>query len=317
MFSALRSALTPAPKNPAHAQLAARRPIKTAYLSNAVPLPPTFLTGPDPPDARPITAAPIDWTTTPIPEYDGLYAVVLDHVLSPAECAALLRLAEASVPADGQLRNGADDAWGPALVNVGGGFEVLEPEYRNSDRIVWDCQAVVDRLWARCLRAEGVRERFALVAAAEEKVVGRKSRKGGEGVWRFLRVNERMRFLRYGKGGFFRSHCDGSFADTSDPARTIRTLFTLHLYLNDSKAEGGRDAELVGGATSFFSSNGQRKIDVNAKAGRVLIFQHKGLLHSGDDVLAGTKYTMRTDIMYEFIRSEEGEEVQSAPRVLE
>jgi hypothetical protein len=33
--------------------------------------------------------------------------------------------------------------------------------------------------------------------------------------------------------------------------------------------------------------------------GRVLIFQHKGLIHSGEPVTAGTKYTMRTDIMYE------------------
>lgn len=42
-----------------------------------------------------------------------------------------------------------------------------------------------------------------------------------------------------------------------------------------------------------------RHIDVDPKAGRVLIFQHKGLLHSGAEVLAGIKYTMRTDLMFE------------------
>lgn len=31
---------------------------------------------------------------------------------------------------------------------------------------------------------------------------------------------------------------------------------------------------------------------------RVLIFQHRGLWHSGDDVVQGVKYTVRSDIMY-------------------
>ncbi|KAK4150964.1 hypothetical protein C8A00DRAFT_17564, partial [Chaetomidium leptoderma] len=100
------------------------------------------------------------------------------------------------------------------------------------------------------------------------------------------------------------AHCDAPFADTREPGRIIRTMFTIHLYLNDSKAEVA-DAELVGGATSFFSNDEKRKIDVNPKAGRVLIFQHRRLLHSGDDVLAGIKYTMRSDIMYEFKPAEE------------
>lgn len=78
-------------------------------------------------------------------------------------------------------------------------------------------------------------------------------------------------------------------------------MFTIHLYLNDSKAEVP-GADLVGGATTFFSNDEKRRLDVHPKAGRVLIFQHRRLLHSGDDVLAGTKYTVRTDIMYELKR---------------
>lgn len=40
------------------------------------------------------------------------------------------------------------------------------------------------------------------------------------------------------------------------------------------------------------------KYDVLPKAGRILLFQHRDLIHSGDDVLSGTKYTMRTDLLY-------------------
>lgn len=79
----------------------------------------------------------------------------------------------------------------------------------------------------------------------------------------------------------------------------LKTFFTLQLYLNDSVAEAGDDAELVGGATSFVSSDAKRKIDVNPKAGRVLLFQHRGLNHAGDDVVKGIKYTVRAEIMYQ------------------
>nr|POE79725.1 hypothetical protein CFP56_07790 [Quercus suber] len=34
------------------------------------------------------------------------------------------------------------------------------------------------------------------------------------------------------------------------------------------------------------------------RCGRILLFQHRDLLHSGDDVVRGVKYTMRTDLMY-------------------
>ena len=82
----------------------------------------------------------------------------------------------------------------------------------------------------------------------------------------------------------------------------------MHLYLNDSVVEAGETGQtwpapdLVGGATSFFSGDETRKFDVNPKAGRVLLFQHDGLYHSGDDVVNGTKYTMRTDVMFELQR---------------
>lgn len=39
-------------------------------------------------------------------------------------------------------------------------------------------------------------------------------------------------------------------------------------------------------------------LDVDPKMGRVLIFQHAGLLHSGAEVQEGIKYTMRTDLLY-------------------
>jgi hypothetical protein len=71
----------------------------------------------------------------------------------------------------------------------------------------------------------------------------------------------------------------------------------LHLYLNDAVLDSG-EKQLEGGATTFFNGSMTRRIDVVPKTGRVLLFQHRFLIHSGDDVVKGVKYTLRTDIMY-------------------
>jgi hypothetical protein len=72
------------------------------------------------------------------------------------------------------------------------------------------------------------------------------------------------------------------------------SFYTLHLYLNDSKST----ENLEGGSTVFHSWDKGRQVEVAPKAGRVLVFQHEGLLHSGGDVTKGVKLTMRTDLMY-------------------
>ncbi|CAJ2505494.1 Uu.00g128880.m01.CDS01 [Anthostomella pinea] len=101
-----------------------------------------------------------------------------------------------------------------------------------------------------------------------------------------------------------RSGNNGSGAVPGRPVHTYddggysQTYFTVHLYLNNLQREVGDEAELRGDATSFLSRDGKRKMDIDPKAGRVLIFQHSRLRHSGDDVTAGIKYTVRMDIMY-------------------
>jgi hypothetical protein len=97
------------------------------------------------------------------------------------------------------------------------------------------------------------------------------------------------------------AHCDGTY---ETPDGKERSYFTLHLYLNDAEGKEG-EKPLQGGATTFHSYDMRKRIDVMPKYGRVLMFQHRFLLHSGDDVISGTKYTMRTDIMFEKKAAEE------------
>jgi hypothetical protein len=102
-------------------------------------------------------------------------------------------------------------------------------------------------------------------------------------------VNARLSFLRYGPGHYFKPHCDG-LVDVMDSQQ--KSFVTLHLYLNDGDS-------LAGGATRFWTPNKKEYIDVEPKLGRVLVFQQRKLIHSGEEVTGGVKYTMRSDFMYE------------------
>jgi hypothetical protein len=90
------------------------------------------------------------------------------------------------------------------------------------------------------------------------------------------------------------AHCDGTY---ETPDQLERSYFTLHLYLSGTEGKNGEEP-LEGGATTFFGYNMRDIINVEPKMGRVLLFQHRNLIHSGDDVIKGTKLTLRTDIMY-------------------
>lgn len=209
--------------------LAASRParmqiVATSYTSEPVNVSPNFLTT-TPYDAKPILTYPVDFAETTLPEYRGCYAVVLDNILSASECKQLIAYAEESAgsPDNGKMDSATADApsengtnvdggepkqkvdnngWRPALVNVGAGREVLVTGYRNSDRIIWDNQEVMDRLWARCLLAEGVKKDLARIEG-KPLIQGDRAVQRGE-KWHVTRLNERMRFLKYGPGQFFK-----------------------------------------------------------------------------------------------------------------
>jgi len=109
-------------------------------------------------------------------------------------------------------------------------------------------------------------------------------------------------------------HCDGAY-ETEDGSQ--RSFYTYHIYLHDSAQalsiapNSPQDSPdlLRGGATTFHSTNMQHRIDIDPKAGRVLIFQHRRLLHSGDEVTAGIKYTMRSDVMFQWEAVNDEDEV--------
>jgi prolyl 4-hydroxylase len=109
--------------------------------------------------------------------------------------------------------------------------------------------------------------------------------------WLKQGCNTRMSILRYLPGQHYSPHVDVEYV-TEDGLS--RSFVTAQLYLNEG---------FEGGATQFIQEVGYRSIgerevlDVVPKTGAVLLFEHE-LLHTGQRLVSGCKYTIRTDIMY-------------------
>lgn len=310
-------------------------------------IPPAFLEGS--PSNATLHQIDFEHTTPPIPAYKDHFAAVIDNFLSPTECAQLLSLAEQST--------GKDDAsvplWDRAMINVGNNQQIMATELRNCGRIMWDTHDIAERLLAR-LRP--FLERCGIDTVENRPLVtGHGLAMRGE-VYRVSSLNERLRFLKYEGGEYFRPHFDGTYMT---PDERERSLFTVHLYLNGdgvqdlkelktkikgaeaeaedwlfanydnqkrnaslgesgSESEADADADqdnvqsdrpgneadrLLGGATSFTDGyDADDAVRFFPKTGSVLIFQQRNLIHGGDDVFRGVKYTMRVDVMYEKVQ---------------
>jgi hypothetical protein len=246
----------------------------------------TALTGEPPKKCR---AEAMDFKAVKLPSYDGAFAVLIHDLFSAEECAALLAAAEEA----------SDNKWAGAMVNIGFGRQQMMTDVRLCDRILWDEKALAEKLCARILPHLPAN---IITLHDSPQITGNGPAKRKE-TYQITRLNERLRFLKYTPGMYFKEHCDGSYVT---PDGQEISLLTVHVYLNGSETKEG-ELPLTGGATRFFSPMGfygraeADYADVNPRTGTCLVFQHRNLLHSGEEVITGTKYTMRTDIMYKRI----------------
>lgn len=169
-------------------------------------LPESFLSGPAPS----LTRSDIDFEKDGLPMYKGSWAVVLDGVLSQEECDTLIAAAEATT----------DSVWERAMVNIGGGEQALYEDTRKCGRIIWDNRDLAAKLWARIEAT--VPEIHSL--KAWPSVTGSGPAKWEE-TWQVTRLNERLRFLKYVGGeyfkGMFRKFGTTAFSDSPSPLRRL------------------------------------------------------------------------------------------------
>ncbi|KXT02265.1 hypothetical protein AC578_5065 [Pseudocercospora eumusae] len=218
----------------------------------------------------------IDFKALGFSEHENAFAILIHDLLTPEECDEIRTAAE--LVAHGQ--------WDAALINAGGRM-VVASHVRLCDRIMWDNAKIADALLAR-IRPHIPSD---IATLKDSPHITSDDPVWSDGTWRIVRLNERLRFLRYQPGMYFRQHSDGFYVT---PDESEVSFLTVHLYLRGS-------SDLRGGATRFFGEDEPGHIntyDVDPSPGACLVFQHHDLVHSGEDVLQGTKYTMRTDVMY-------------------
>jgi len=184
---------------------------------------------------------------------DGKLAFQLFNVFSPTECKKLIEAAERA-------------GYQPALLNVGGGQQVLATGVRNGSRRMTDDAALAQRIFERIQTA--LPQSF-----AGHPLVG---------------LNERLRFLKYEPGQYFKPHQDGTYQREDGPRRGERSYLTVLLYLNEG---------YTGGATTFSSMSGHHSVAVQPETGMVLVHRHD-IVHESPSIEDGVKHVIRTDVMY-------------------
>lgn len=186
--------------------------------------------------------------------------VSIPGFLSPAECRELICAAE-----DRGFRSAELD---------------YPPSYRNNDRQVLNDPALAARLLQR------------LRDAAPDDIDGLLP-EGTSKDWKLCGINERLRLCRYLPGQQFHLHQDGVHHRGAD----CRSMLTFMIYLTD-----GDDFE--GGDTSFYMagpSSGEHEsnpvVRIRPRIGSLILFDH-GIWHAGDEVTAGMKYVLRSDLLF-------------------
>jgi prolyl 4-hydroxylase len=146
--------------------------------------------------------------------------------------------------------------------------DVVMDDVRNNERVILDDRSLAAELFGRAEES--------LPAVIEgHRLVG---------------FNERWRFYRYSHGQTFKPHRDGSYMRMDS---WEESQMTFMIYLNDG---------MTGGETRFFAGMDQAfrrtpYLSVKPTEGMALIFLHS-IWHEGAVVHSGTKYVLRTDVMY-------------------
>lgn len=163
----------------------------------------------------------------------------------------------------------------PALLNVGGGDQELDPMARDGHRVIVDSPDLTHWLF-EVLRPH-LPEQF-----------------GNDSL---LNLNERCRFLCYTPGQYFAPHHDGCFVRPPNHMQAgAKSRVTVQLYLHDVDASAG-------GATNFLTNRDEVALRTQPAAGSALLFT-QDLYHEGDLLQSGLKYTLRTEAMYGKMKAE-------------
>jgi len=263
---------------------------------------PVYSVAEPPKDTKEVGIQKLDFEAFGLPEYKDKYALVLDNVFSPEDCRKLYSVT------GGSLEDYSGN-WEAAQINAGGDKQYLDTSYRNSGRILVDtfdmAEWIHEKIYPYLTEIHQLDNASRHFVPMKEEATARA---------RLYGLNERLRFLKYEPGSFFKKHCDGLYSTPDESLEGGSTRIFSHKddwpesddswpdsddALSDSDVNAGNI--LIGPC-----------VDIPARLGRVLIFEQEDLLHSGEPVQKGIKISMRTDFMYEVVHITDDDKQVSA-----
>jgi len=189
------------------------------------------------------------------------FAIILDNVFTKEECDSLIKLSEETPENYEIAKISYDDE------------QIIDTSYRNNQRWLNFDKKLAETFFEKIKSYIPIEFEGNPVSC----------------------LNERLSFLKYSAGEYFRAHEDGYYIR---PDNSEMSYITVQIYLNDVKEE-------YGGATAFIKDTYNRiyqDYSVIPKVGRVLLFEHN-IEHEGSILKNGLKYCIRTDVMYSITKN--------------
>eukprot|EP01080_Neovahlkampfia_damariscottae_P006956 gene6956-11118_t len=188
-------------------------------------------------------------------------AVFVQNVLSGEECDQFIKITESM-------------GYGIAPITTGRGM-IVNNDIRNNKRVIWQMEQknkILETIFCRI-----------------KKYVPEEVKLMNSNIFEPIGLNERLRFYRYKGDEIFNQHYDGCFPRSSNEM----SLLTFIVYLNDDFEKG---------ETTFYDYNGKMSSKVKPVKGSCLMFYHGhhpwSPLHEGSKCENGTKYVLRSDVMF-------------------
>ena len=187
----------------------------------------------------------------------------IENFLSEEECQNLIIFSE-------------NKSYQEATVSLKSGAKMIK-NIRNNDRLIYEDEKLAQNYWQKLKKIcpifinEIVREE-----TQKSEVVG---------------LNPRFRFYKYESNQRFKKHIDGR-VELEKEGQRQESRITFMIYLSD---------DFEGGQTIFDYKNEKNELEtikIQPKIGTALCFVHE-IKHEGKPVPTGTKYVLRSDIMYQ------------------
>ena len=220
--------------------------------------------------------------------FRGVYYI--DHVLTADECL--------------QLCIACDESKELKFWSSSGRLDESARAFRDADTVEVKSEVLASEIWSRIQHCIPVQQ-ITVFGDIDEDVED--NERELVGTWEAAAMNHDFLFAKYPVGGAFAPHTDGRAIHTFN----IRSFYSVIIFLNDISANGG------GGGTRFYNASAVQNLrrmegstrwtsdptlavgEIDAVAGRVLIF-HQSLVHEGVPTTAPhIKHIIRSDIMYE------------------